>query len=345
MLLALGLYFAVRHQQQRLIARQIQLLASESLRTREHAEETLVRIGRPAVPHLTLELAHGPCLIRERAAAGGRAAWGAHLAWLTIALERERVTSLHVARALGEIADPRAIPALGDFLDSGVAFLAGCYVGEGLEEKRRAELEDAGAEAIIALGKMRDQRAIPALVEPIISMCGRLQALAAEAVGRTGGATAYEAFMDVLTHERDDVRCIAIEALAGTGDPHVIRPIASLLDDKSTSVRNAAAKALLQAGGQAGLEMLVQRIRSAPGTTSFALAGVVASTRDPRALKALQNLAAQPPDTPGQRAAKNALYTLVKQKAPSRDRGAPGEAYRIAKHRRSMRGVDLGGKR
>ena len=162
------------------------------------------------------------------------------------------------AKALCEIGDPKAIPALLKALkDQNILpvddpdSLAGALARIGREEGRQyllAELKSPDLikrrVAIDAMRKNEIQGTLDALL-PLLSDEEELVRLSAfDALGELQEPRAVPAFKKLLKDPHSYVRILAVELLGKTHDPGVVPNIKELLNDPAPNVRQSAADAL-----------------------------------------------------------------------------------------------------
>ncbi|HEX7117993.1 MAG TPA: M56 family metallopeptidase [Longimicrobiales bacterium] len=144
-----------------------------------------------------------------------------------IAALRDSVASVRAAavQALGEIEDPRAVPALGAVARS-----------DSDAEVRRS--------AIWALGEIGDPAAVPALGAVAASGDAEVAGMAVWALGEIGDPAAVPALSAALRNSDPGVRRRAAWALGEVGEEAGVTPLAAALDDAVADVRRMAAWAL-----------------------------------------------------------------------------------------------------
>jgi hypothetical protein len=232
--------------------------------------EPLVR-ARLGVPGAGIEVM--PLLADGRVSV--RAASARILGELAITDARPRLLALSSSDADAEVRDEAAIAALllgADAAQPRVAALLGERTDGGVEPlslKRRAALalatrkearalpwlsawahdaaaqESARARAIVALGKLGDVGAVPALIELLSDV--RLREVAAEALAEIGGTEAREALLEALAGERyEPARRAEALALIKLADQRVVPQIERFLG-METSIP-AGVRMLLELG-------------------------------------------------------------------------------------------------
>jgi HEAT repeat protein len=117
--------------------------------------------------------------------------------------------------------------------------------GEGvtdlLIQQLGAEERDTRTAAVIALGKIGDKRATPALIK-ILRQDEGLIIPTADSLARIGDARAFEALIELLSSESGAVRQAAVGALNSLGAPETAERVRTLLDHANPHVREAAVR-------------------------------------------------------------------------------------------------------
>jgi len=105
--------------------------------------------------------------------------------------------------------------------------------------------------AAMALGKIRDIRAVGPLIEAL-KIKTRLRG--AEGSASTAlaeiGEPAVEPLIAMLKDSNDNVRVLAIISLGDIGDDRAVEPLIHTLKDNNKGVRSFVAKALKKIGGE-----------------------------------------------------------------------------------------------
>ena len=159
----------------------------------------------------------------------------------------------HAAGALGEIADSSAVPALGEALkdeDYNVRNIAlnalenlGRPAVPALLEALRSRYVHLHVEVARILGNLKDERAVPGLIESLKEQYPTIRNAATYALAEIG-KPAIPDLIKVLKSRNSDVRAAAAEALGEIGDEAAREPLAIALTDRNERVRYAAAEAL-----------------------------------------------------------------------------------------------------
>jgi HEAT repeat protein len=114
-------------------------------------------------------------------------------------------------------------------------------VTELLLEQLDAEELDTRTAAVIALGKIGDKRATPALIE-VLREDERLIIATADSLSKIGDAQAFDPLLELIGSESAAVRQAAIGALNSLGAPQASERVKSLLDDENPYIRESAVR-------------------------------------------------------------------------------------------------------
>jgi HEAT repeat protein len=147
-----------------------------------------------------------------------------------------------ILRTLGEIGDPKSVPAIIDYL----------------KRDRRVGVQWKGA---TALGRIRDPRAIPTLRGIVVEFGAPPIYAAVEALGEIGGPDALEALRRAPRRNRL-VRTRLAEALGKIGGEEAVEMLAELTHDPMTSVRHRAYQALIRIGSPLSADALEHSLPS-----------------------------------------------------------------------------------
>ena len=156
--------------------------------------------------------------------------------------------------ALREIGDPRAVPILLIFgqrdaalrLQSREAVVGmGSATVEKLIEIAQGRNETLVREAVVALGRIRDARAIPPLLNTLDRSTGPVRAAVVEALGRIADARAVGPLIELLDDPSEQIQIGAASALAQTPDSRAVRPLMGiLLQTQNVDLQKQAIRAL-----------------------------------------------------------------------------------------------------
>lgn len=117
----------------------------------------------------------------------------------------------------------------------------GTGVTELLIERLYAEELETRQAAVIALGRIGDPHAVPALIESL-NDDPELVSVAADALGAIGDRRAFEALLGLIGHPAPAVRQAVVGALNSLGHPELAAHVAILLRDSNPYVRESAVK-------------------------------------------------------------------------------------------------------
>jgi HEAT repeat protein len=136
----------------------------------------------------------------------------------------------------------------------------GSRVTELLIEQLRSEDLETRQAAVIALGRIGDARAVPALVR-VLTTDDELVVAAAGALAKVGDRRAFEALLELIGHPQPAVRQAVIAAINSIGHPEMARRAVPLLDDPDPRVRESAVKIAGYFGYSECVEPLFERCR------------------------------------------------------------------------------------
>jgi HEAT repeat protein len=218
----------------------------------EKAWNAVVELGNAAEPALIDGLSADNPTVAEfcAGALGGRGAKGA-LDPLMKALKTWTVRRYVAAWALGEIGDPRAIPALiaalGDRDIEVGKYAARSLIKFGKEatDALLAALESPSEQtrhyAVRALGEIQDPRS----ADTLLAMAGKVdRPVYLWALGRLGDPRGFVAVAAAVGDPDRVVRLTAIQALNDLGDERAVPVLARALEDPEWMIREWAARGL-----------------------------------------------------------------------------------------------------
>jgi len=216
------------------------------------AWEAVVDIGRPAEAELMKALkSENPVIAEHAAGALGGGGSKAAVEPLISSLDGWTSRQYVAAWALGEIGDPRAIPALVKAMGSKdgevrkYATRSLIKFGPPATDYLIEALGDSSPEvrhyAVRALGEIRDPRA----VEALLAMGGRVdREVHLWALGRLGDGRGYEIVAAEARDGDGGVRLAAIQALRDLGDERAVPVLEEALEDGEWMIREWAARGL-----------------------------------------------------------------------------------------------------
>jgi HEAT repeat protein len=176
-----------------------------------------------------------------------------------------------------------------------------------LVEQLVAEDFDTRQAAAVALGRIGDRRATPALVAALEDT--DLAVPAAGALARIGDARAFNALLALLGHDDGAIRQASIAALNSIGHRDMPQRVLGLLDDANPLVRESAAKIAGYFGYQQCLQRVIDRCSDPSEAVRRAAVEQLPMFDDRRGLDRLVEALAS--DTPSVRAAAAAAFTHV----------------------------------
>lgn len=224
-----------------------------------------------------------------------RVATGAELraALLVLSWVRTPAVAAELSRLLAHSAVPHEVIETLVRFGSPILDVLGRQLTSGEIESRRA--------AAVALGRIGDRAAVPALIAELEE--GELQLLApvAGALGRLGDQRAFEPLLARLGHPDPGVRQAIIGALNSIGHPDMASRIRTLLTDDNPNVRQSAAKIAGYFGYPDCAEALLARAADADERVRAAALEHVAYLEHPGVVPLL--IKAGQDDTPRGRAA------------------------------------------
>jgi HEAT repeat protein len=219
--------------------------------SRKNAQEALIAIGKPAVPHLLRLLQDEAADVRQ-AVAGVLGQIGAHesVADLSALLPSEEPEVIvTVVAALGSIGSPAAFDALLPLLGHS-----------------NAAVRHAAVSAINSI-------AHPSTAARIVDLLSDRSSLVRECAVRIAGYFGYADCLDrvlaLLGDESAHVRRAVAEHLPYYDDGRVIGALDRVLQDPDVSVRAAAARSLAHVDAERGMPLLTQALRDSDGRVRY----------------------------------------------------------------------------
>ncbi len=302
-------------------------LRTESENAREQAARQLGNLGDPKAVEMLISALkdRGPSVRRIAAISLGQLKDERAVEPLIAAMkDRNPAMRKAIFTSLGQIGDSRAMPllmvALKD-VDVEIRRVAGfalanmgAFAVEPLIEKIGDEDEYVRKEAMGILGKIRDPRAFPPLVEALMS--GRAdRAMAATALSTMGwepvtaeerymfafvkgnheepvhdGSKAIPALLSLVSDPFPDIRRAVIQALGQINDRRAVEPLKKILQaDDNPEVRDTAARALGIIGDPAALDTLVEALEDDEPHVRPTAARALGMLKDARAIPFLVN--------------------------------------------------------
>ena len=155
-----------------------------------------------------------------------------------------------------------------------------------LVEQLRAGDGDVRLAAIVALGRLGDRRAVPALV-PMLERQRPEIVAAASALARIGDPASFEPLLPLLAHEDAAIRQAAIGALNSLGHPDMAPRVTALLPSPDPRLRESAVRIAGYFGYAACIDMLIERCADAEESVRRAAVEQLPFLEDPRAVRQL----------------------------------------------------------
>ena len=155
-----------------------------------------------------------------------------------------------------------------------------------LVEQLRAEDGDVRLAAIVALGRLGDRRATPALATVLGGTRAETVA-AASALARIGDPAAFEPLLPLLSHEDAAVRQAAVGALNSLGHPEMAARVGGLLSSPDVRVRESAVRIAGYFGYPACVDTLIERCADPDESVRRAAVEHLPFLDDPRAARRL----------------------------------------------------------
>jgi HEAT repeat protein len=202
----------------------------------------------------------------------------------------------HAVEALGEIADAGAVDPLITVLEhdkmSGVRWKTaeslikiGAPSVEPLIRSLRHPDSDVRWKAAIALGEIKDSRAIEPLIVQLSDTDRFVKSRVAHALGMIGGP-AVQSLIRALRDGDGNQRWGAAIALGGIKDARAVEPLILALADKYENVR-AEAAASLGAIGRPAIEPLIRFLKYSKGTGRIEVMDALGALRASEAIEPL----------------------------------------------------------
>lgn len=110
--------------------------------------------------------------------------------------------------------------------------------------------------AVKSLGKLKDRRAIPAILEAVNDVDTEVREDVVQAFGRIGGKDLVEPAVKMLDDDFISVRVAAVMAVESFNDPRGNKAIVRMLEDPEPSVRRTAARSLGNLGDTSNIPAL-----------------------------------------------------------------------------------------
>lgn len=188
--------------------------------------------------------------------------------------DRDGLVRFSAAKALAEFEDRRAIPALIEaFNDSNQSEIESQVIFSLESSKDNHEILTERAytqrwDAARALGKLRDKRAVPALIGALNDSDGLVRVSTAKALAELGDERGVSALINILNDSDDLARACAAEALGGFSDDRVVFALMNTLSDNDYGVRWYTVSALGKLRDKRAVPALIRALSSDGGVIS-----------------------------------------------------------------------------
>lgn len=143
-------------------------------------------------------------------------------------------------------------------------------------------------DAIMALGRIGDERAVPVLLAALDHTSGPVRAYAVEALGMIGNASALNGLLKLLNDHDEIVRLNTVIALGRNPDPRAVRPLMQLLAEDDPDLRKRAVMALGAIGDPRAVPAIARLVPQADAGLQEVIAEALTLIGDPAAADALR---------------------------------------------------------
>jgi HEAT repeat protein/WD40 repeat protein len=189
---------------------------------------------------------------------------------LTLLMDSHAEVVRDAIGALREIGDPRTVPILLMFgqRDAALRLQAreavvgmGSEAVEKLIEIAQGRNETLVREAVVALGRIRDSRAVHPLLSTLDRSSGPVRVAVVEALGRIADARAVGPLIGLLDDPEEEIQISAANALVQTPDARAVRPLTGiLLQTQNVDLRKQAIRALAATKDPRGVPAIARLI-------------------------------------------------------------------------------------
>ncbi len=153
--------------------------------------------------------------------------------------------------------------------------------------------EDAAvrARAALALGRLQDSTAVPALGELLGDPSDEVRVSVAFALGQTYSVSSAAHLLTLASDRSEEVQATAVEALGKTKSRQAVRPLIRLLDSRRKGIASRAALSLVFVGDSTALSALWKAAGSKDDETRWHVAYALENIPHSKSLKVLARLA------------------------------------------------------
>jgi len=149
-------------------------------------------------------------------------------------------------------------------------------------------------DAVVLLGRMADESAVPVLLDALSHTSGPLRAFTIEALGRIGDKRATGAMIALLDDPDEIMQLNAMMALERVADARAVKPLLLKLDSDSPELRRRAIIALGRTGDARASEAIAELLPTANGAERDAILEALCAIGDESAAGVLLPLLAEP---------------------------------------------------
>lgn len=155
-----------------------------------------------------------------------------------------------------------------------------------IDQVYHSEDKEIKKSAIIALGRIGDRRAVPALISCLDDE-SELAILSAGALAKIGDRSAFEALLEHLGERDVGVRQAVISALNSIGHPDMSKRMAGFLVDSDPIVRESAVKIAGYFGYKECIDLIFERCKDEAENVRYAAIQCLPFLEDKRALSVI----------------------------------------------------------
>jgi HEAT repeat protein len=142
-----------------------------------------------------------------------------------------------------------------------------------------------------SLGNLRDERVVEPLIETLSDTDADVRARAASALGNQRDLRAVDTLLTHITDPTDSVRMAVVEALGLLPDVRSVVPLVNvMLNDFDENTRYSASRGLIQIGGAAVVDTLLESLTIAGVGGKLYIAEILGQLYDRRAIEPLREL-------------------------------------------------------
>ncbi|MBI2267599.1 MAG: HEAT repeat domain-containing protein [Armatimonadetes bacterium] len=234
-----------------------------------------------------------------------RDGWDERLLERLLCEEEKRRTREEAADLLGRIGDGR----LNDQLISALKSPKGSYYAaialQGTPDRRalepllailqnRPKTSALRIQAMLALGELKDERAVEFLVSQLHNSDEIICHYAAQAIGKVGGKKALKMLLEIMEGNRQGNRLYTISALEEIGDKEAAPALVAALFDREDEVREAATRAFQYIPDERAVGPLMFLLKDRSSNVRILAGYALAQIGDVRAIEYVKKLLKDP---------------------------------------------------